>query len=133
MDLFVPNVCAIDMDTTGTWPFGGRLEDQVATRFLSLFLDMDATLNGKPYHIETAERPGAVGPGADRAEDPAEPAARTTSPSSPSSPTSPSHMPPSAYERDVEAVERDLAALAEEPPGAARSAGIASRLTGAPP
>ena len=52
MDLFVPNVCAIDMDTTGTWPFGRRLEDQVATRFLSLFLDMDATLNGKPYHIE---------------------------------------------------------------------------------
>ena len=51
-EIFVPNVCAIDMDTTGTWPFGRRLEDQVATRFLSMFLDMEATLNGKKYHLE---------------------------------------------------------------------------------
>ena len=51
-EVFVPNVCAIDMDTTGTWPFGRRLEDQVATRFLSLFLDMEAEFNGKKYHIE---------------------------------------------------------------------------------
>ena len=52
LDIFVPNVCPIDMDTTGTWPFGRRLEDQVATRFLSLFLDMEAELDGKPYHLE---------------------------------------------------------------------------------
>ena len=51
-EIFVPNVCAIDMDTTGTWPFGRRLEDQVATRFLSMFLDMDAEFNGRKYHIE---------------------------------------------------------------------------------
>jgi hypothetical protein len=51
-EIFVPNACAIDMDTTGTWPFGRRLEDQVATRFLSLFLDMEATFNGKRYHVE---------------------------------------------------------------------------------
>jgi hypothetical protein len=51
-EVFVPNVCAIDMDTTGTWPFGRRLEDQVATRFLSLFLDMEAEWKGKKYHIE---------------------------------------------------------------------------------
>jgi uncharacterized protein DUF4331 len=51
-EIFVPNVCAIDMDTTGTWPFGRRAEDQVATRFLSMFLDMDAELNGRKYHIE---------------------------------------------------------------------------------
>jgi hypothetical protein len=51
-EIFVPNVCAIDMDTTGTWPFGRRLEDQVATRFLALFLDMDAEINGRKYHIE---------------------------------------------------------------------------------
>jgi hypothetical protein len=52
-EIFVPNVCAIDMDTTGTWPFGRRLEDQVATRFLSLFLDMKAKLaDGRPYHLE---------------------------------------------------------------------------------
>jgi len=51
-EIFIPNVCAIDMDTTGTWPFGRRLEDQVATRFLSMFLDMDAEFNGKKYHIE---------------------------------------------------------------------------------
>ncbi|HKP71823.1 MAG TPA: hypothetical protein VJT82_02730 [Pyrinomonadaceae bacterium] len=52
MEIFVPNLCAIDMDTTGTWPFGRRPEDQVATRFLSMFLDMTATLGGKKYHID---------------------------------------------------------------------------------
>lgn len=52
-EIFVPNVNAIDMDTTGTWPFGRRLEDQVATRFLSLFLDMDAQFDGKKYNVET--------------------------------------------------------------------------------
>jgi Domain of unknown function (DUF4331) len=51
-EIFVPNVCAIDMDTTGTWPFGRRLEDQVATRFLSMFLDMGAEFKGRKYHIE---------------------------------------------------------------------------------
>lgn len=51
-EIFIPNVCAIDMDTTGTWPFGRRLEDQVATRFLSLFLDMDASFNGTRYHVD---------------------------------------------------------------------------------
>jgi hypothetical protein len=51
-EIFVPNVCAIDMDTTGTWPFGRRLEDQVATRFLAMFLDMTAELNGKKYHLD---------------------------------------------------------------------------------
>jgi hypothetical protein len=51
-EIFVPNVCAIDMDTTGTWPFGRRLEDQVATRFLSMFLDHSASIGGKPYHVE---------------------------------------------------------------------------------
>jgi hypothetical protein len=51
-EVFVPNVCAVDMDTTGSWPFGRRLEDQVATRFLSLFLDMEAELNGRRYHID---------------------------------------------------------------------------------
>ena len=40
------------MDTTGTWPFGRRFEDQVATRFLSLFLDMEADFNGTPYSME---------------------------------------------------------------------------------
>ena len=52
-EVFVPNVCPIDMDTTGTWPYGRRLEDQVATRFLSLFLDMSADSNGRKYNIET--------------------------------------------------------------------------------
>ena len=51
-EIFIPNVCAIDMDTTGTWPFGRRLEDQVATRFLSVFLDMEAEFNGKKYHLD---------------------------------------------------------------------------------
>ncbi len=57
VDIFIPNVNSIDMDTTGTWPFGRRLEDQVATRFLSTFLDMSATLNGKKYHVELLNDP----------------------------------------------------------------------------
>jgi hypothetical protein len=57
VDIFIPNVNSIDMDTTGTWPFGRRLEDQVATRFLSTFLDMGATLNGKKYHVELLNDP----------------------------------------------------------------------------
>jgi hypothetical protein len=53
IEIFIPNVCPIDMDTTGTWPYGRRLEDQVATRFLSLFLDMSAEVGGKKVNIET--------------------------------------------------------------------------------
>ena len=52
VEIFIPNVNSIDMDTTGTWPFGRRLEDQVATRFLSVFLDMDAEFKGKKYDLE---------------------------------------------------------------------------------
>ncbi len=52
LEIFVPNVCAIDMDTTGTWPFGRRLEDQVATRFLAMFLDMTAEIGGRKYDLE---------------------------------------------------------------------------------
>lgn len=59
-EIFVPNVCAIDMDTTGTWPFGRRLEDQVATRFLSLFLDMSAEANGKPYNLDSLNDPAVL-------------------------------------------------------------------------
>lgn len=57
IEIFVPNVNAIDMDTTGTWPFGRRPEDQVATRFLALFLDMKAEVSGKPYNLETLGDP----------------------------------------------------------------------------
>jgi hypothetical protein len=59
-EVFVPNVCAIDMDTTGTWPFGRRLEDQVATRFLAVFLDMEADFNGQKYNIETLQNQAAL-------------------------------------------------------------------------
>jgi Domain of unknown function (DUF4331) len=52
-EIFIPNLCSIDMDTTGTWPFGRRLEDQVATRFLSLFLDMETGCGGKPCNLES--------------------------------------------------------------------------------
>ena len=57
IEVFIPNVCAIDMDTTGTWPFGRRPEDQVATRFLALFLDMNSQAGGKPVHLETLGDP----------------------------------------------------------------------------
>ena len=53
VEIFIPNVCAIDMDTTGTWPFGRRPEDQVATRFLSIFLDMKSGCGGKPCNLES--------------------------------------------------------------------------------
>jgi hypothetical protein len=59
-EVFVPNVCAIDMDTSGTWPYGRRLEDQVATRFLSIFLDMDAEFHGRKYNIETLQNQEAL-------------------------------------------------------------------------
>ena len=52
-EIFLPNVNAIDMDTTGTWPYGRRLEDQVATRFLSTFLDMKKGCGGGPCNVET--------------------------------------------------------------------------------
>jgi hypothetical protein len=52
IEIFIPNVNSIDMDTTGTWPFGRRLEDQVATRFLSVFLDMEAEFKGRKYSVE---------------------------------------------------------------------------------
>ncbi|MEC4748945.1 hypothetical protein [Methylomicrobium sp. Wu6] len=52
-EIFIPNVASIDMDTNGTWPFGRRFEDQVATRFLSLFLDMEKGCGGKPCNVET--------------------------------------------------------------------------------
>ncbi|MCI0653916.1 MAG: DUF4331 domain-containing protein [Methylococcaceae bacterium] len=51
-EIFIPNVTSIDMDTNGTWPMGRRLEDQVATRFLALFLDMAAGCAG-PCNLET--------------------------------------------------------------------------------
>lgn len=57
VEIFIPNVCAIDMDTNGTWPYGRRLEDQVATRFLSLFLDMEAGCGGGPCHVESLADP----------------------------------------------------------------------------
>jgi len=52
-EIFVPNACAIDMDTTGTWPYGRRLEDQVATRFLALFLDHEGEVGGNKINLET--------------------------------------------------------------------------------
>ncbi len=56
-EIFIPNVASVDMDTNGTWPFGRRLEDQVATRFLSLFLDMESGCGGKPCDLETLGNP----------------------------------------------------------------------------
>lgn len=52
-ELFIPNLTSIDMDTTGTWPFGRRLQDQVATRFLSTFLDMKTGCGGQKCNIDT--------------------------------------------------------------------------------
>jgi Domain of unknown function (DUF4331) len=52
-EIFIPNVNAIDMDTNGTWPFGRRLEDQVATRFLSAFLDHTQNCGAKKCNVDS--------------------------------------------------------------------------------
>ena len=54
-EIFVPNLTSIDMDTTGTWPFGRRLEDQVASRFLSVFLNMATGCGGQQCNVETLQ------------------------------------------------------------------------------
>lgn len=56
-EIFVPNLTAVDMDTNGTWPFGRRPEDQVATRFLATFLDMDKNCGAAPCNVETLNQP----------------------------------------------------------------------------
>jgi len=56
-EVFIPNLTSVDMDTTGTWPFGRRPEDQVATRFLGTFLDMSENCGDTPCNIETLNVP----------------------------------------------------------------------------
>ncbi len=56
-EVFIPNLTSVDMDTTGTWPYGRRPEDQVATRFLATFLDMSKNCGDKPCNIETLNQP----------------------------------------------------------------------------
>jgi hypothetical protein len=53
LEVFIPNVNSIDMDTTGTWPFGRRPEDQVATRFLSAFLDHSAMCGAAKCNVDS--------------------------------------------------------------------------------
>src|SRR5205085_10558868 len=52
-EIFVPNVYAIDMDTTVIWPYGRRLEDKVASRILTLFTDISQDANGHRYNVQT--------------------------------------------------------------------------------
>jgi hypothetical protein len=52
-EIFIPNVNAIDMDTNGSWPFGRRLTDQVATRFLSTFLDHSKNCGPSKCNVES--------------------------------------------------------------------------------
>lgn len=56
-EIFVPNLTSVDMDTNGTWPYGRRLEDQVATRFLAIFLDMSQQCGNSSCNIETLNNP----------------------------------------------------------------------------
>lgn len=56
-EVFVPNLTSVDMDTTGTWPYGRRPEDQVATRFLAVFLDMSQQCGASRCDIETLNNP----------------------------------------------------------------------------
>jgi hypothetical protein len=52
-EVFIPNLTSVDMDTNGTWPYGRRLTDQVATRFLATFLDMQMNCGATRCSIET--------------------------------------------------------------------------------
>ena len=56
-EVFVPNLTSVDMDTNGTWPYGRRPEDQVATRFLGVFLDMSKKCGATLCDIETLNNP----------------------------------------------------------------------------
>lgn len=56
-EVFIPNLTSVDMDTNGTWPYGRRLEDQVATRFLAVFLDMSEQCGNSLCDIETLNNP----------------------------------------------------------------------------
>jgi len=56
-EVFVPNLTSVDMDTNGTWPYGRRPEDQVATRFLATFLDMSQNCGAEPCNVETLNQP----------------------------------------------------------------------------
>lgn len=56
-EIFIPNLTSVDMDTNGTWPYGRRPEDQVATRFLATFLDMSKNCGDRPCDIETLNNP----------------------------------------------------------------------------
>jgi hypothetical protein len=58
--LFHPNTLVVDLDTTGTWPFGRRPEDQVASRFTSLFLDMSGQCGKRPCSVDSLQDPDAA-------------------------------------------------------------------------
>jgi hypothetical protein len=51
LQLFHPNTLVVDLDTTGTWPFGRRPEDQIASRFTSLFLNYNGQCGQKTGNI----------------------------------------------------------------------------------
>ena len=60
--LFWPNTLTVDLDTNGTWPFGRRPEDQVASRFTALFLNMAGGMcGGKPCNIDSLQDPSRSG------------------------------------------------------------------------
>lgn len=55
--IVIPNVNAVDMDTTGTWPYGLRPDDQVGTRFAALFLDHTKNCGSKKCTLESLDDP----------------------------------------------------------------------------
>ena len=56
-EIVIPNLAAVDMDTTGTWPYGLRPDDQVATRFIALFLDHTRNCGSKRCDVESLNDP----------------------------------------------------------------------------
>jgi len=56
-EIVIPNIAAVDMDTTGTWPYGLRPDDQVATRFMALFLDHTRNCGAAKCTLESLDDP----------------------------------------------------------------------------
>lgn len=52
-EIIIPNVNAVDMDTTGTWPYGLRPDDQAATRYIAFFLDHTKNCGPKPCNLDS--------------------------------------------------------------------------------
>ena len=57
VDIFIPNVNSIDMDTTGTWPFGRRLGGPGGDPLSVDLSRHERQLERQAYHVELLNDP----------------------------------------------------------------------------